>query len=146
LLVAHPVKAEKDAAGNRTMPDFYSVKGGGEFYDMSPHGLSIHRHFDYDYIEVKVLKVKFRNLGTNGASCYFAWNVNNGRYTPIYDIENYKLTREIEFDNSFWLDDNSKQSSFEDFVKSKEKHFDPNEGMIPNTYESLIDQNDHDLF
>lgn len=107
MLVAHPVKMEKSADGKtRQMPDFYSIKGGGEFYDMSPHGLCIHRNFEQKYIEVKVLKVKFRNLGENGESCYFAWNINNGRFTPIKDIEEYVCGNELpEYDNSFLFPD-----------------------------------------
>jgi twinkle protein len=58
ILVAHPTKMEKEATGKRAMPDFYSIKGGSEFYDMSPHGLCVHRDFDWNYVEVKVLKVK----------------------------------------------------------------------------------------
>lgn len=109
ILVAHPVKMEKDSTGKkRSMPDFYSIKGGGEFYDMSPHGLCVHRDFDYKYIEVKVLKVKFRNLGENGASVFFAWNINNGRFTPIpedmiTDYTNGSYTP--DFRNDFLFDD-----------------------------------------
>ena len=108
LLVAHPTKMEKDASGKRVMPDFYSIKGGGEWYDMSPNGLCIHRHFEENYIEVKVLKVKFRNLGENNASCYFAWNNNNGRYTPI-DVDRYKNDGAVTYDNSFWLEEENEQ-------------------------------------
>lgn len=104
ILVAHPTKMEKEPTGKRAMPDFYSIKGGGEWYDMSPHGLCVHRDFDFNFVQVKVMKVKFRNLGTNGETAYFAWNVNNGRYTPIYDIDEYRNGNETpEWDNSFLL-------------------------------------------
>ena len=96
------------------MPDFYSIKGGGEFYDMSPHGLCVHRDFDFKYIEVKVLKVKFRNLGENGASVFFAWNINNGRFTPIPedrlpDYTNGSYTP--DFRNDFLFEDIPEQQT-----------------------------------
>lgn len=81
ILVAHPTKPEKDK-GNLLEPTFYDVKGGGEFYDMSPHGLLVHRNYDNNTVKVKVLKVKFSNLGKNQSDATFMWNPNNGRYTP----------------------------------------------------------------
>lgn len=138
VLVAHPTKMEKGADGQRVMPDFYSVKGGGEFYDMSPHGWSVHRHFDAGYVEVKVLKVKFRNLGSNGESAYFAWNINNGRYTPIKDINSFIDGGTVEFDNSCWLDDDVKEQQLTDFTapQVENNYFDPNyefenQGPVP---------------
>lgn len=116
ILVAHPVKMEKNKEGKRVMPDFYSIKGGGEFYDMSPHGIAVHRHFDEQYIEVKVLKVKFRNLGENGASCYFAWNINNGRFTPINNLTAYiEGIERPEFDNKFLLGKYATQMKIPDY-------------------------------
>ena len=81
ILVAHPTKPEKDK-GNLLEPTFYDVKGGGEFYDMSPHGILVHRNYDNNTVKVKVLKVKFSNLGKNQSDATFMWNPNNGRYTP----------------------------------------------------------------
>jgi site-specific DNA-adenine methylase len=49
---------------------------------------------------IKVLKVKFANLGTNDASCNFVWNVNNGRYDNIVDDN-------PQWDNSNWLKNHS---------------------------------------
>lgn len=136
-LIAHPVKMEKDANGLRSMPDFYSIKGGGEFYDMSPHGNCVHRHFDAGYVEVKVLKVKFRNLGCNGESAYFAWNINNGRYTPINNLQDYLDGGSVEFDNLCWLEEDVKEQELKDFsIPQKEYKLKPNysfdeEGKIP---------------
>lgn len=81
ILVAHPVKP--DTKDKSYKPNFYSIKGGGEFYDMSPHGLLVWRDFERNFTTVEVLKCKFQNLGINGAKCYFAWNSENGRYMPI---------------------------------------------------------------
>lgn len=97
ILVAHPTKPQSDK-GKLIEPTFYDVKGGGEFYDMSPHGLLVHRNYEENTVMVKVLKVKFGNLGENQAKVDFMWNVNNGRYTKMKHGE-------PDWDNENWLSD-----------------------------------------
>jgi hypothetical protein len=80
------------------MPDFYDIKGGGEFYDMSPFGLAVHRNKSTDTIILKVLKVKFLHLGTNGVEMEFKYNINNGRLSEIDQLTGTPL-----WDNSNWL-------------------------------------------
>ena len=99
LLIAHPTKPQNDK-GKLLEPTFYDVKGGGEFYDMSPHGILVHRDYEMGTVKLKVLKVKFSNLGENQAHTHFYYNVNNGRYTaieagqPKWDNENWIVTEE----------------------------------------------------
>ena len=80
VLAAHPRKMNRKEDGEFDEPNFYDVKGGGEFYDMSYHGLSIYRDFTKKHTKVKVLKCKFQNLGTNGAEVYFTWEPKTGRF------------------------------------------------------------------
>lgn len=85
ILVAHPVKLPKNDKGDYLEPDFYSVKGGGEFYDMSYHGLVVHRPFSRsDYknptVNIKVLKCKFAHLGINNADTELEWDYLSGLY------------------------------------------------------------------
>ena len=102
ILVAHPVKPSKDESKSYK-PTFYDIKGGGEFFDMSYHGLSIWRNFEKNYTEVTIMKVKFSHLGTNNAKVYFAYNVNNGRMTPISNIDDYtENINQPTWDNSNW--------------------------------------------
>lgn len=82
LLVAHPKKPQ-GISNKDYEPGFYDIKGGGEFYDMSPHGICIYRDFERDLVKVKVLKVKFSNLGENNAEVWFKWNPTNTRFTPL---------------------------------------------------------------
>ena len=101
IIVAHPTKPEK-IDGKLQPPTFYDVKGGGEFYDMSPHGILVHRErteegMSSNLVKIKVLKVKFANLGVNDAECMFAWNVNNGRYDKV-------VNGEPTWDNSNWIE------------------------------------------
>jgi twinkle protein len=79
ILVAHPRKPNLNEAKTYE-PSFYDIKGGGEFYDMSPHGILVHRDYANDVTKIKILKVKFSHLGTNNAEVYYRWNFNNGRY------------------------------------------------------------------
>lgn len=79
ILVAHPRKPEKGEKNYE--PSFYDIKGGGEFYDMSPHGLLVYRDFEFNMVKVKVLKCKFAHLGENNAHCWFKWNKDNGRFS-----------------------------------------------------------------
>jgi twinkle protein len=60
----------------------YNIKGGGEWYDASYHGILVHRDYDAKTVKAKVLKVKFQNLGENGAECHFKWEPNSGSFIP----------------------------------------------------------------
>lgn len=82
LLAAHPRKMQRRDNGEFEEPTFYDVKGGGEFYDMSYHGLSIYRDYGQCHTKVKVLKVKFQNLGENQAEVLFTWDKSTGRFVP----------------------------------------------------------------
>jgi len=83
IVVAHPTKMYKDKDGKIEEPTMYNIKGGGEWYDASYHGLLIHRDYDAKTVKAKVLKVKFQNLGENGAESNFTWEPRSGCYIPI---------------------------------------------------------------
>ena len=89
FIVAHPTKMYKDKDGKIEEPAMYNIKGGGEWYDASYHGLLVHRDYVLKNTKVKVLKVKFQNLGENGAEAYFTWEPNSGSFVPqITDMIN----------------------------------------------------------
>jgi twinkle protein len=83
IVVAHPTKMYKDANGKIEEPTMYNIKGGGEWYDASYHGLLIHRDYENKTVKAKVLKVKFQNLGENGAEAHFKWQPDSGDYQPL---------------------------------------------------------------
>ena len=83
IIVAHPTKMYKDKDGNIEEPTMYSIKGGGEWYDASYHGLLVHRDYEKKTVKAKVLKVKFQNLGENQAEAHFTWEPKSGCYTPL---------------------------------------------------------------
>jgi len=86
IIVAHPTKMYKNDKGVIETPTMYNIKGGGEWYDASYHGLVVHRDYIKKTVMVKVLKVKFQNLGENGAESHFTWESNSGRYIPHQEI------------------------------------------------------------
>ena len=87
FIVAHPTKMYKGQDGRMEEPNMYNIKGGGEWYDASYHGLLVHRDYDKKNTKVKVLKVKFQNLGENGAECFFTWEPMSGSFIPEQVVE-----------------------------------------------------------
>ena len=82
FIVAHPTKMYKTSDGKIEEPNMYNIKGGGEWYDASYHGLLVHRDYELKNTKVKVLKVKFQNLGENGAEAFFTWEPKSGCFVP----------------------------------------------------------------
>jgi twinkle protein len=86
FIVAHPTKMYKDSNGKIEEPTMYNIKGGGEWYDASYHGLLVHRDYEAKTVKAKVLKVKFQNLGQNGAEAIFKWEPKSGCFIPHEEI------------------------------------------------------------
>ncbi len=82
FIVAHPTKMYKNNDGKIEEPTMYNIKGGGEWYDASYHGLLVHRDYEAKTTKVKVLKVKFQNLGENQGEAFFTWEHKSGCFIP----------------------------------------------------------------
>ena len=91
FIVAHPTKMYKNSEGKIEEPNMYNIKGGGEWYDASYHGILVHRNYEEKTVKAKVLKVKFQNLGENGAEAHFKWEYKSGCFIPH---EQLKLNQE----------------------------------------------------
>ena len=87
FIVAHPTKMYKGSDGKIEEPTMYNIKGGGEWYDASYHGLLVHRDYENKTVKAKVLKVKFQNLGENGAEAHFKWEPKSGCFLPHQPID-----------------------------------------------------------
>ena len=87
FIVAHPTKMYKTSDGKIEEPTMYNIKGGGEWYDASYHGLLVHRDYEAKTVKAKVLKVKFQNLGENGAEAHFTWEPRSGCFIPHEQLE-----------------------------------------------------------
>jgi len=103
ILVAHPIKMSKLETGKRAIPDFYDVKGGGEFYDMCHHGIVVHRDYASDLTLIRTLKVKFAHLGENNKDAWFKYNINNGRLCDVVGTPETMETLQIQWDNENWV-------------------------------------------
>ena len=86
FIVAHPTKMYKGSDGQIEEPTMYNIKGGGEWYDASYHGILVHRNYEAKTVKAKVLKVKFQNLGENGAEAHFKWEPKSGCFIPYRDM------------------------------------------------------------
>ena len=86
FIVAHPTKMMRDQNGKIAEPTMYNIKGGGEWYDASYHGLLVHRDYEAKNTKVKVLKVKFQNLGENGGESFFTWEPKSGSFIPQINV------------------------------------------------------------
>ena len=86
FIVAHPTKMYKTQDGKIEEPTMYNIKGGGEWYDASYHGILVHRDYENKTVKAKVLKVKFQNLGENGAEAHFKWEPKSGCFIPHEQI------------------------------------------------------------
>jgi len=95
FIVAHPTKMYKGQDGKIEEPTMYNIKGGGEWYDASYHGLLVHRDYEAKNTKVKVLKCKFQNLGQNGAESFFTWEPKSGSFIP-------QITDQIKVDGLPW--------------------------------------------
>ena len=82
FIVAHPTKMYKTQDGKIEEPTMYNIKGGGEWYDASYHGILVHRDYEAKTVKAKVLKIKFQNLGENGAEAHFKWEPRSGCFIP----------------------------------------------------------------
>ena len=87
FVVAHPTKMYKDKDGRMEEPTMYNIKGGGEWYDASYHGILVHRNYEEKTVKAKILKVKFQNLGENGAEAHFKWEPKSGCFIPHEQVK-----------------------------------------------------------
>lgn len=103
ILVAHPRKP--GIGDGQYVPTMYDIKGSGEFYDMSPHGIVVFRDFANEATMIRILKCKFSFLGETGSQVWFKWNKNNGRYSD-YAVHSDKIEEcsDVIFDNSNMFD------------------------------------------
>ena len=98
IIVAHPTKMYKDGNGKIEEPTMYNIKGGGEWYDASYHGILVHRDYEAKTVKAKILKVKFQNLGENGAEAHFKWEPKSGCFIPHEPIDISKEAMPWEVD------------------------------------------------
>lgn len=108
VLMAHPTKMCRNKDGQIEVPTLYDISGSAHFFNKCDFGIVVHRDRINERVEVRVSKVKFRHLGVVGTA-YFKYNLNNGRYTPVPEIEGDP----IQWDNSNHLVESIRQREIE---------------------------------
>ena len=114
-LVAHPTKTEQAEGSDSTfkIPNAYSIKGGGEHFDMSYNIIGVNRIYEQKIVQIKTLKVKFKHLGTQQKSVFYGYNTVNGRYEDlehqpaVIDFETIINVKNLDYSN--WLDKDAPQ-------------------------------------
>lgn len=102
ILAAHPIKIFQDpSTGEYPIPTLDHIRGS-EWGDAAYHALAVHRNYGENTTTVKVLKVKFQNLGKNGAECKFTWDETSGVFKPIDEssisyMDSFKSIKVEEF-------------------------------------------------
>ncbi len=84
IVVAHPTKMYKGQDGKIEEPTMYNIKGGGEWYDASYHGLLVHRDYEAKTVKAKVLKLSFKTL-VKTVLKHFRWEPKSGSFLPAPD-------------------------------------------------------------
>lgn len=82
-LMAHPKKINKESNAEG-VPTLNDISGSKDFWNMADYGVIVHRDREEKKVLVRVSKVKYRWLGTEG-DAFFKYNLENGRYVPFYE-------------------------------------------------------------
>ena len=85
MLVAHPTKMQKDDKDNYKIPSAYDIAGSANFFNKSDYVLSVYRGKEDNYTTIKVEKVKFKSLGSQG-TLYLNYDMVSGNYYDCGDV------------------------------------------------------------
>jgi twinkle protein len=89
ILIAHPVKMQKDESGCYIVPNLYSISGSAHFFNTADNGITVYRkpmgEGIQDRTHVYVQKVRFKWYGKPGMA-EFDWNKETGCYSEIENI------------------------------------------------------------
>jgi len=95
-LVAHPRKISK-LENNTGIPSLNDISGSKDFWNMADYGIVVHRDREEQRVLVRVSKIKYRQLGSEG-DAFFKYNLENGRYSPCVEGQ------PVVMDNRSYLD------------------------------------------
>jgi twinkle protein len=96
ILVAHPRKMNKTAAGKFEVPSLYDISGSANFYNKTDYGLTVHRRSNeqnimINEVDVYFQKIKYKHLGKQGI-VNLKYNYLNGRFQAEgYDNTNWLI-------------------------------------------------------
>lgn len=82
FIIAHPRKLQKMQNGKYPVASMYDISGSAHFFNKADNGISIHRDFTENTVDVYVQKVRFSWLGKVGF-CSFKFDTFTRQYVPI---------------------------------------------------------------
>lgn len=82
FLVAHPRKLQKDNKGQYPVATMYDISGSAHFFNKTDNGISVHRDFTTDNVDVYIQKVRFSWQGQIGFVSY-NFNTMTRKYIQI---------------------------------------------------------------
>ena len=84
FFVAHPSKLYRQNDGNYPVPKGYDISSSASWFAKADVGLTVHRNFDRETVEVHVWKVRFKHLGKQGVS-ELTYDVITGTYQEVHE-------------------------------------------------------------
>tara|TARA_R110000824_G_scaffold7873_5_gene35573 strand:+ start:6273 stop:7877 length:1605 start_codon:yes stop_codon:yes gene_type:complete len=82
FFVAHPSKLYRQNDGNYPVPKGYDISSSASWFAKADVGITVHRNFDRETVEVHVWKVRFKHLGKQGVA-ELTYDVTTGTYKPV---------------------------------------------------------------
>jgi twinkle protein len=83
IVVAHPVKIQKEADGKYKVATMYDIAGSAHWFNKIDNGVSVYRDFSTNIIDVHVAKIRFKFIGKLGMT-QFEWDKFTGRYSELH--------------------------------------------------------------
>ena len=70
FVIAHPKKMQKDQRGVYPVPTMYDISGSAHFFNKADNGISVHRDYEKNLVDIHIQKVRFSWLGKLGVATY----------------------------------------------------------------------------
>jgi len=81
FLVAHPLKMPK-INGKYEVPTLYNISGSAHFNNKTDNGITVHRDFETNQVDIYIQKVRYSWLGKVGF-CSFTYDTEKRQYVPM---------------------------------------------------------------
>ena len=106
IIVAHPTKIKKGNDGKYIIPTLYDISGSSNWFNKADIGIIVYRHFESQFVDVHVPKVRFKWIGKVGVSG-FEYDIESGRYIQIGNYGKYIDEKQPEPKKEYWPEYNT---------------------------------------
>jgi|TARA_R110000824_G_scaffold3371_1_gene15943 twinkle protein len=84
FFIAHPAKLYRQSDGNYPVPKGYDISSSASWFSKADIGITVHRNFESDLVEIHVWKVRFKHLGKQGMT-ELSYDIRTGTYAEAKD-------------------------------------------------------------